>query len=91
MRLPERKAVSRPAVHAGHPDVPRLSVAVHLSLHQLEFGEVGQAGAAELTREDLVVVGVPVLLLVLRQLLEEALGDDVLDPVQIGLLCVAIV
>jgi hypothetical protein len=82
-RLAQRQGVAPHAVITGVPNVPGFSVAVHLAAYQLVPGHLGQARGDELAGKDRAIVRVPVLLLRPGKSLEQPLGDNVLDAVQV--------
>ena len=90
-RVPEGQVHALvPAGGAGVPGVPGLAVGVHQLLHQRGLHRLRQSRGHQLAGEHLVVVGVPVRLLLLRQRVERPPGDDVLHPDGIGVPDVAV-
>src|SRR4051794_30094586 len=90
-RIAERESITgRPVVAPGVPRMPGLAVAVDQLREEGVLGRLRQAGRDELAGEDLVVMGMPVALLVLRQRLKQPFRDDVLDADQVGVLRVAV-
>lgn len=90
-RVPEGQVHALvPAGGAGVPGVPGLAVGVHQLLHQRGLHRLRQSRGHQLAGEHLVVVGVPVRLLLLRQRVERPPGDDALHPDGIGVPGVAV-
>ncbi len=84
----ERQRVTALAHRSGVPYVPSLAVAVHLALHQGLFCHSRNPWSDELAAQNFSVVRMPVFLLCHGQRLEEPLGNDVFDSVQIRALTV---
>src|SRR5699024_1211888 len=49
------------------PDMPGFTIAVHFAFHQLFFSYIRQTGSHKLTRENFVVVRMPILFLLIWQ------------------------
>ena len=83
-RLSQRQLICTGPHTSGISYVPRLAITIHFALHEGLLCDFRNPRSDQLPRQDLVVMGVPVWFLLLREGSKELFRNDVLDAVKVG-------